>query len=217
MTRTLATLALVALCAAFVASAFQAIDSANALYQDQPQAQERDRMTDEPTRTTKPDDPLHGIAWPMASDGDTIVPYVERDDEMEVYTDDIAAARAVAKHTGTPLMFITDHGTPVGEELNRLRPFVLPMSVLAALSIDSPYIAVPIGILERCAALADAENERACASLGLDPGSIMPSDLSNRRVTADEAEAIDAANAAHTLARQLYAAARGERVDWSKP
>lgn len=160
--------------------------------------------------------PLHGIAWPMASDGDTIVPYVERDDEMNVYPDDIAAARVVAKHTGTPLMFIMDHGAPEGEELNYIRPFVLPMSILAMLTIDTPFVAISPGVLEQCAKYADAENTRICEELGLGAGEIGDTErhiLDN--AGGIDAEAVDAANAAHSLAHKLYAAARGEIVDWS--
>jgi hypothetical protein len=214
MTRALATVVLVALCVAFIVSAFRVVDGVTALYQDHLPAQERDRMTE----PTTPRDPLHGIAWPMASGMDATVPYVERDDEMGVYGDDIAAARVVAEHTGTPLMFIVDHDTPAGEELHRLRPFVLSASILAALSIDSQHAAVPVGILERCARLADAENERICGELSLDPGEIGPDELRALEILGDvDAETVDSANEAYRLARTLYAASRGESVDWSKP
>lgn len=80
--------------------------------------------------------PLEGIIWPASPNGMEDLPYVERDDDFDTYNDDIEAARAVSKLTGTPVMFVVDDDAPAGEELSHCRPFVLPY--LSDLAIENP-------------------------------------------------------------------------------
>jgi hypothetical protein len=70
--------------------------------------------------------PLEGIAWPICPDGDDSLPFVQKDDDYDTYPDDIAAARAVSKLTGTPVMFLVEERAPVGKETTYMHPFVLP-------------------------------------------------------------------------------------------
>lgn len=76
------------------------------------------------------------------------LPYVQRDDESDLYADDIEAAIAVSKITGTPVMFVMDEdagidadtGEPIPIKRNEwhhhLRPFVLPR--LTDLAVANP-------------------------------------------------------------------------------
>lgn len=55
---------------------------------------------------------LRGIAWPIASDGDDSLPYVERDDDAATFRDDDAAAHALAEMIGTRVVYGDVHGRP---------------------------------------------------------------------------------------------------------
>lgn len=75
-------------------------------------------------------DPFYGVIWPIASDCDDSLPWIERDDEADIYADDIHAAKAVARLVGGRVMFATT-GTHDDTDRNYLQPFVLPPTAVS--------------------------------------------------------------------------------------
>lgn len=67
-----------------------------------------------------------GALWPMASDGDDSLPYVERCDDCEVFDTDDAAAEAIAAKIGGRVMWAHLLGHEEHHAGGGLHPFVLP-------------------------------------------------------------------------------------------
>lgn len=63
--------------------------------------------------------PVAGAIWPMDSDGDGSLPFVERCDECAVFENDEEAARAVAAAIGSRVMWAERNDQP-----EELQPFV---------------------------------------------------------------------------------------------
>lgn len=69
---------------------------------------------------------VRGALWPMASNGDSSLPWVERCDDCKVFADDEQAAIAVAEKVGGRVMFASLDGAMRDDRKGlALSPFVL--------------------------------------------------------------------------------------------
>lgn len=89
-------------------------------------------------------DPFYGILWPWTPNGDDSLPWVERDDDAEMYDTDADAAQKVAQIVGSRVFWAVMESDLDGTEDDvrvRMRPFVIPPATGNKCGINAPEAA----------------------------------------------------------------------------
>lgn len=76
--------------------------------------------------------PLHGVCWPIASNGDDSLPWVDLDMGYDRFANDAEAATYVAELIGSRVMWAPLDGDP--QDGSALSPFVLPPGMKVAVA-----------------------------------------------------------------------------------